>query len=115
MVTAGDWLLDVGGAYSRDLVPSGNAPAIESDGGTQDHQVGAQLGAHFARGCSVVLASDLDRWDKRQAGGVVVTILTSEGSLVRNLLRPPKRPGQDASQGLSRWLSRSPDRHLTVI
>ena len=47
------------------------------------------LGA--ARLCSPLLASDLGRWDKPQAGGVVVsTPLTSEGSQVRNLLRPPR-------------------------
>jgi len=45
-------------AYSRDLFPPGNALVTESGGGTKDaNQVGARLGAHFARGCSVVLGS----------------------------------------------------------
>jgi hypothetical protein len=42
------------------------------------------MGAHFARGRSVVLGlcsplpdSDLGLWDKPHVGGVVVTILTS--------------------------------------
>jgi hypothetical protein len=42
-----------------------------------------------ARLCSLLLGSDLGLWGKPQAGGVVVTILTSEGSLVRTQLRPP--------------------------
>jgi hypothetical protein len=81
------------------------------------HQVGARLGAHFARDarlCSPLLVSDLGLWDEPQVGGVVVTILTSEGSLVRTQLRPPKTPDEDASLGLSGWLSRSSDRRLTV-
>src|SRR5450755_3138881 len=47
-------------------------------------------------------------------GGVVVTPLTSEGSLVRNQLRPPETPGQGLLRVTRGDLSRSPDRHLTV-
>src|ERR1039457_3035442 len=61
------------------------------------------LGA--ARLCSLLLDSDLGRWDEPQVGGVVVTILTSEGSLVRTQLRPPESPGQAASLGQSGRLS----------
>ena len=69
-------------------------------GGAEDHEVGAQLGAHFARGCSVVLGcarscSSLT-WvgrDKPQAGGVVVAILTSEGSQVEACCAHPGLTG----------------------
>jgi hypothetical protein len=54
-----------------------------------------------ARLCSPLLASDLGRWDKRQVGGEVVTILTKRGvagsipavpTQVRALRERPKRP-----------------------
>jgi hypothetical protein len=41
-----------------------------------------------ARLCSPLLSADLHRLAKPQVGGVVVTILTSEGPLVRTQLRP---------------------------
>jgi hypothetical protein len=62
------------------------------------------MGAHFARGCSVVLSVDLYRLAKPLVGEVVVTILTSEGSQVRNLLRP--LPGQRVAGKQRRGLGR---------
>jgi hypothetical protein len=57
-----------------------------------DLEVGARLGVHFARGCSrllggarlcsLLLSAGLHRLAKPQVGGVVVTILPSEGPLV---------------------------------
>ena len=46
---------------------------------------------------------------------MVATILTSEGALVRTQLRPPESPGRDVGLGLPERLSRSSDRHLTVV
>ena len=83
------------GTHERDLVPPGNAPPTESGGGTvglvrweRNWERTLLAAARRARLCSL-LDSDLGGWDKRQAGGVVVAILTSEGSLVRTQLRPP--------------------------
>jgi len=43
-----------------------------------------------------------------------VTILTSEGALVRTQLCPPKSPGQDTASALFARHARSSDRRLTV-
>ena len=86
------WSLSVAGCstsgtHERDLVPPGNAPSTESGGGTvglvrweRNRERTLLAAARRARLCSLLLDSDLGGWDKRQAGGVVVTILTSEGS-----------------------------------
>ncbi len=50
-----------------------------------------------ARPCSLLLASDLGRRVEPLVGGVVVTILTSEGPLVRTQLRPPDFTQLDGS------------------
>ena len=80
------------GAYSRDLFPPGNPPVTESGGGTEtltrwEHDRERTLLAD-ARLCSLLLDSDLGGWEELQVGGVVVTILTSEGPVVRTHLRP---------------------------
>jgi hypothetical protein len=56
-----------------------------------------------ARLCSLLLDSDLGRWDKAQVGGVVVTTLTSEKSLVRTQVRP--LPGQSVAGEQRRGLA----------
>jgi len=93
----------------------------EASGGTEGPSGGSAIGSPLcsrplggARLCSLLLGSDLGGWHDPQVGGVVAAILTSEGSLVRTQLRPPKTPDEDASLGLSGWLSRSSDRRLTV-
>src|ERR1035441_4058430 len=53
--------------------------------------------------------------DQAAGGGVVVTILTSEGSLVRTQLCPRREgPGQDADLRLTGWISRSSDRQMRL-
>ncbi len=90
-----------------------------------DHQVGARLGAHFARGCSVVLGcarscsfSDLGLWDKRQVGGVVVTILTSECSEVPRLAKSEGANSQQPqlmAAGSLGWCARRGRRSLAGL
>ena len=64
----------------------------------EDHEVGAGIGSALcsrllggARLCSPLFTTDLGGREKQQAGGAVMTILTSEGSQVRNLLRTQVR------------------------
>jgi hypothetical protein len=87
------------GTHARPLVPRGDAPAIGSGGGAagtirweRDWSALCSRLLGGARLCSLLLSADLQKLAKPQVGGVVATILTSKGPVVRTHLRPP--PGQ---------------------
>ena len=98
------------GTDAQPLVPRGDVPAMGSSVGTEGPSGGSAIGSALcsrllggARLCSLLLGSDLGGWEEALVGGVVVTILTSEGALVRTQVRPPsgQSVGGERRRGLA--------------
>ncbi len=113
------------GTHERDLVPPGIAPAVESGVAAERSSGGSAIGSALcsrllggARLCSLLLDSDLGRWDEPQVGGVVVTILTSECSEVPRLAKSEGANSQQPqlmAAGSLGWCARRGRRSLAGL